>query len=108
MLLDHNMVLSNDYSNRNRRRRRTNAPPSWAISMALAVRRCDTEHIFRCRMTRAHRKPLDAAIGQLLTPYHRCGHHNAAIGLIFEVCGVGDGAMWVDKAIFTSGCDISI
>jgi hypothetical protein len=28
--------------------------------------------------------------------------------LIFEVRGVGDGAMWVDKAIFTWGCDISI
>jgi hypothetical protein len=28
-------------------------------------------------------------------------NHNAAIGLIFEVRGVGDGAMWVDKAIFT-------
>ena len=30
-----------------------------------------------------------------------CGHCNAQIGLIFEVFGVGDGAMWVDKAIFT-------
>ncbi len=30
-----------------------------------------------------------------------CGHCNAAIGLIFEVFGVGDGAMWVHKAIFT-------
>jgi hypothetical protein len=26
-------------------------------------------------------------------------HCNAAIGLIFEVFGVGDGAMWVDKSI---------
>ena len=42
-----------------------------------------------------------AATGRLLTWYCRCGHHNAAIGLIFEVRGVGDGAMWVDKAIFT-------
>jgi len=47
------MVLSYDYSNRNRRRRRTNAPPSWAISMAMAVRRCHTERITRCSMTRA-------------------------------------------------------
>ena len=48
-----------------------------------------------------HRKPLDATIGRLLTPIASCGHRKAAIGLIFEVFGVGDGAMWVDKAIFT-------
>ena len=33
------MVLSYDYSNQNRRRRQTNAPPSRAISIAMAVRR---------------------------------------------------------------------
>jgi hypothetical protein len=29
-------------------------------------------------------------------------------GLIFEVPGVGDGVMWVDKVILIEGCDISI
>jgi hypothetical protein len=67
--MDHNMVLSYDYSNQNRRRRQTNAPPSRAILMAMAVRRCHTEHISQCSMTRASRKSLDAAIGQLLAPY---------------------------------------
>ena len=33
--MDHNMVLSYDYSSRNRRRRRTNVPPSRAISMTM-------------------------------------------------------------------------
>ena len=51
--MDHMMVLSNDYCNRNRRRRRTNAPPSRAISMAMSVRRCNTERITQCSMTRA-------------------------------------------------------
>ncbi len=51
--MDHNMVLSYDYSNRNRRRQRTNAPPSRAILMAMAVRRCHTERVARCSMTRA-------------------------------------------------------
>ena len=46
------MVLGYDYSNRNRRRRRTNAPPLQAISMAMAVRRCDTERIARWRRSR--------------------------------------------------------
>ena len=35
--MDHTMVLSYNYSNQNRWRRRTNAPPSWVISMAMAV-----------------------------------------------------------------------
>jgi hypothetical protein len=43
--MDHTMVLSYDYSNQNRQRRRTNASPYWAISMTMVVRRCDTEHI---------------------------------------------------------------
>ena len=47
------MVLSYDYSSQNRRRQRTNAPPSRAISMAMAVRRCNTELITQCSMTRA-------------------------------------------------------
>jgi hypothetical protein len=47
------MVLSYDYSNRNRGWRRTNAPPLRAISMAMAVRRCHTEHISQCSMTSA-------------------------------------------------------
>ena len=41
------MVLSYNYSNRNSRRRRTNAPPSRAILMAMAVRWCDTACIAR-------------------------------------------------------------
>ena len=48
--MDHNIY---DYSNRNRRRWRTNARPSRAISMAMAVCRCHTEHISQCIMTRA-------------------------------------------------------
>jgi len=47
------MVLSYDYSNQNRRRWRTNAPPSWAILMAMAVRRWDTERIVQWRRSRA-------------------------------------------------------
>ncbi len=47
------MVLSYDYSNRNRRRRGTNAPPSKAISMDIAVRRWDTERIAWWRWSRA-------------------------------------------------------
>ena len=51
--MDHNMVLSYDYSNWNRRRRQTNAPPSRAITMTMTVCWCHTEHINRCSMTRA-------------------------------------------------------
>jgi len=47
------MVLSYDYTSQNRRRRRTNAPPLRAISIAMAVRQCNTEHITQCSMTRA-------------------------------------------------------
>jgi hypothetical protein len=47
------MVLSYDYSNRNRRRRGTNAPPSQAILMAITVRRWDTECIAWWRWSRA-------------------------------------------------------
>ena len=47
------MVLSYDYSNQNRRQRWTNAPLSRAISMAMVVRRCHTERISQCSMTRA-------------------------------------------------------
>ncbi len=43
--MDHKMVLSYDYAKQKRRQRQTNAPPSQAISMAMAVRRCGTEHI---------------------------------------------------------------
>ena len=51
--MDHNMVLRYDYINRNRWRRRTNAPPSLAISMAMAVRWCDTACISRWRRSSA-------------------------------------------------------
>jgi hypothetical protein len=37
--------------------------------MAMSVRRCNTERITRCSMTRALPEALDAAIGQLLAPY---------------------------------------
>ena len=47
------MVLRYDYSNRNRWRRRTNAPPSLAISIAMAVRWCDNARISRWRRSRA-------------------------------------------------------
>jgi len=45
--MDHNMVLSYDYSNRNSRRWRTNAPPSRAVLMAMAVCRCGTKGVHR-------------------------------------------------------------
>ncbi len=51
--MDHNMVLSYNYSNQNRQRRRTNATPLRAISMAMAVRLCNMERITQCSMTRA-------------------------------------------------------
>ncbi len=64
------MVLSYDYAKRNRRWRRTNAPPLWAISMAMGR----LEVIHAASPVEAypgiHRKPLDAAIGQILAPYH--------------------------------------
>ena len=44
------IVLSYDYSNRNRQRWRTNAPPSRAILMAIAVRQCDMKRIPWCSM----------------------------------------------------------
>ncbi len=51
--MDLNMVFSYDYISQNIRRRQTNVPPSRAISMAMAVRRCGTERIAQCSMTRA-------------------------------------------------------
>ena len=51
--MDHNMVLIYNYISQNRRRRRTNAPPSRAISMAMAVRQCDTEQNSQYSMTGA-------------------------------------------------------
>ena len=58
MLMDHNMVLSlsYDYSSQNRRRQRTNVPLSQAISMDIAVRLCDTEHIAQFSMIRSSPK----------------------------------------------------
>ena len=47
------MVLSYDYSNRNRWQRRTNAPPSLTISIAMAVCWCDTACISQWRRSRA-------------------------------------------------------
>jgi hypothetical protein len=47
------MVLSYDYSSRNRRWQQTNAPPLQAISMAMTVRRFDTERSAQCSTARA-------------------------------------------------------
>ncbi len=47
------MVLSYDYSNQNRPRGRTNAHPSLAISIAMAVWWCNTAHISWWRRSRA-------------------------------------------------------
>ncbi len=47
------MVLSYDYIYRNKWRRGTNAPPSQAISMAMAMRRWNTKRISRLRRSRA-------------------------------------------------------
>jgi len=57
--MDLNMVFSYDYSSQNRRRWQTNVPPLRAISMAMAVRRCDTERIARCSMTRASPEAIE-------------------------------------------------
>jgi len=51
--MDHKFVLSYDYSNRNRRRGQTNAPPLRAIFMVIVVSRCHTDFISQCSMTRA-------------------------------------------------------
>ena len=51
--MDHNMVLSYDYSSQIRRRWRTNAPPLRAKLMAMVVRRCNMERIAQCSMIRA-------------------------------------------------------
>jgi len=51
--MDHNMVIRYDYSNQNRWWRRTNAPPSLAISIAMAVQWCNTARIARWRRSRA-------------------------------------------------------
>ena len=60
------MVLSYDYSNQNRRLRRTNAPPSRAISMATAVRQCNTERISRWSVSVAGM--VQAWVGHFVTP----------------------------------------
>jgi hypothetical protein len=51
--MDHNMVLSYDYANRNRHRRRTNAPPLRTMLMVMVRRWSDTCGISRCSMSRA-------------------------------------------------------
>jgi hypothetical protein len=45
--------------------------------------------------------PLNTAIGWALAPIGQLVIAMLGFGLIFEVRGVGDGAMWVDKVIFT-------
>jgi hypothetical protein len=67
------MVLSYDYAKRKRRRQRTNAPPSQAILMTMW-----SVEVVHATSTNAAwpgllRKPLDAVIGRLLTPYRPGG-----------------------------------
>ena len=107
------MVLSYDYAKRKRRRRRTNAPPSQAILMTM----WSVEAIHAASSNAACpgllRKPLDAAIGRLLTPYRPGGrqgdskqykdvicthfdgrfndHHNAVVLLCASPDGGGPG-----------------
>ncbi len=51
--MDHNMVLSYEYAKQKRWRRRTNAPPLQAISMAMQRHWSDSRGIARWRMSRA-------------------------------------------------------
>jgi len=44
--------------------------------------------------------PLNTAIGGALAPIGQSVIAMLQFGLMFEVCGVGNGTMWVDKAIF--------
>ena len=62
-------MVSYDYSSQNRRWWRTNAPPLWAIWMAMAVRRCHTERIAQCSMTRALLEATVRRHRRLPTPY---------------------------------------
>ena len=50
-----------------------NVPPLRAISMAMAVRRCDTERISRFSTARASPEATERCIRQLLAPYHPVG-----------------------------------
>ena len=71
--MDHTMVLSYDYSNRNRRRQRTNAPPSRAIRWPWQWAGAIWSASPNAAWPGLHRKPLDAAIGLLLAPYYPMG-----------------------------------
>ncbi len=51
--MDHNTVFSHNYVKQKRRRQKTNAPPSWAISMAMQTHWCNTGGIAQCSMFRA-------------------------------------------------------
>ena len=51
--MDHNMVLSYDYTKQKRQRRRTNAPPSQAILMAMRRHWSNSCSISQWRMSRA-------------------------------------------------------
>ncbi len=53
MLIDHNMVLCNNYSKQKRQWRQMNAPHLPAVLMATVVRRSNTEGIAWCGMSRA-------------------------------------------------------
>ena len=91
------MVLCYDYSSQNRWRRRRNVPPPWAISMAMAVRRCDMKRIAQCIMTRAspeatgchHRATTRSRQGDnQLNNYETCTHFTIPSDLpMEEVCG---------------------
>ncbi len=53
ILIDHNIVLGNNYSKQKRWWRQTNAPHLPAVLMAMAVRRSNTDGIAQCGMPRA-------------------------------------------------------
>ncbi len=53
ILSGHNMVLGYNYSKQKRWWRQTNAPHPPAVLMATAVRRCNTDGIAQCGMSRA-------------------------------------------------------
>jgi hypothetical protein len=54
--MDNNMVFSYDYGKQKKRQQKTNAPPSLAILMAMAVRQSNSDGIAQCVMSRATRE----------------------------------------------------
>ncbi len=67
------MVMSYDYGKHKKGRQKTNATPLWAILMAMQACWSNTDGITQCGMSRATPEATDAAIGQLIAPYHPGG-----------------------------------